>query len=423
MADKRVISIVPIASGAPVVRREPTATVDAPGRHGQAGGVNVQLPLTLYVHLPWCIRKCPYCDFNSHQQPDHPLPEARYVDALLADLEKALPQVWGRPVHAIFFGGGTPSLFDPAQIDRLISGIRARLQLSPGAEITMEANPGTFDAQRFVGFAQAGVTRLSVGVQSFDDQALEVLGRVHNSDQALAALELARTTFTTYNLDTMFALPGQDMTRLARELDQVRRLAPPHWSCYHLTMEPNTYFANFPPPDLPDDDLAADMLDAVVEAAEHMQMQRYEVSAYAQQGHRCRHNLNYWTFGDYLGIGAGAHGKLSFHDRIIREQRFKHPERYMDAALSGGGQGAVELSRPLQQPDLVFEFMLNSLRLTEGVPAALFADHTGLNLAAASREMARAASAGLLSPDPTRIQATAMGLAHLNELQMQFLAD
>lgn len=382
------------------------------------------LPLSLYVHLPWCLRKCPYCDFNSHEAGAQlaQTQQAQYVDALLLDLERALPAIWGRSVQTIFFGGGTPSLFEPRQIDRLISGIRARVRLAANAEVTLEANPGTFEAERFEAFAQAGVTRLSIGVQSFDDTALTALGRVHSAEQALAAVEVAQRSFRTFNLDTMFALPGQSMAGLQRDLDQVRRIAPPHWSCYHLTLEPNTLFAHAPPPGLPDDELAADMLDAVQEAAHAMQMQHYEVSAYARDGHRCRHNLNYWSFGDYLGIGAGAHSKLSFHDRIIREQRYRHPQRYLQAAQNDP-DGAVELTRVLGRNDLVFEFMLNALRLVDGVDAALFVAHTGLALSAIGRRVDDAAVAGLMQDDPLRLQPTRRGLQLLNDLQMRFLGD
>lgn len=385
-------------------------------------GVNQPVALTLYVHLPWCIRKCPYCDFNSHQQADEGIPEARYIDALIADLDRAVPTVWGRSVHAIFLGGGTPSLFSAESIDRLLSAIRARLRVVADAEVTLEANPGSFEAQRFAEFANAGVTRLSVGVQSFDDTALRQLGRVHDSKQAEQAIRIAAEHFETFNLDMMFALPGQDMRALEQELARVREISPPHWSCYHLTMEPNTYFAKFPPPKLPDDDLAADMLDAVVECGEQIGLARYEVSAYARDNHRCQHNLNYWQFGDYLGIGAGAHGKVSSHERIVRTQRYRHPEQYMNLALDSGAEhGAIELTRSLGRDDRIFEFMLNGLRLVDGVSMTQFCDHTGLNASTIGAVLAQAAEDGLLSNDPTRIQATEFGMAHLNELQMRFL--
>ena len=290
-------------------------------------------PLSLYVHIPWCLKKCPYCDFNSHEAKGEP-PQARYVDALMADLEAALPLVWGRRVHSVFIGGGTPSLFSPEAIDRLIGGIRARLPLEPGAEITLEANPGTFERERFKAFRGAGVTRLSIGVQSFDDAALQRIGRVHDAQQARAAVEEARDAFDTFNIDLMYALPGQTLGQLASELDTALAFAPPHLSIYHLTVEPNTVFA-IKPPTLPDDDSASDMLDLICERTSATGLQRYEVSAFARPGHRCAHNLNYWGFGDYLGIGAGAHGKLSFPHRVLRQVRWREPGQYMQHALAG----------------------------------------------------------------------------------------
>jgi len=280
----------------------------------------------------------------------------------------------------------------------------------------------SFEAKRFADFAAAGVTRLSVGVQSFDDNALKVLGRVHDRAQAELAIQTAAEHFDTFNLDMMFALPGQDMAGLERELARVAEIAPPHWSCYHLTMEPNTYFAKYPPADLPGDDLAADMLDAVVQCAQRIGLKRYEVSAYAKDRHRCQHNLNYWHFGDYLGIGAGAHGKVSSHEQIARTQRFRHPEKFMTEALNAKSEnGAVELTRVLGRDDRIFEFMLNALRLVDGVDMQQFCDHTGLNAAAIGSILSGATDDGLLVDDPTRIQPTEMGLNHLNELQMRFL--
>jgi len=412
---------------------------------GRGPGVAEPPPLSLYVHLPWCLRKCPYCDFNSHEFRDGDAPpEDRYVDALVADLEAALPSVWGRSVQTVFIGGGTPSLFSPESIERLLAAIRARLRLAPGAEITMEANPGTFEAGRFRGYAQAGVTRLSIGVQSFSDDALAVLGRVHDSAQARRAIETAAGAFETFNVDLMFALPGQTLAALRADLREALAFEPPHLSYYHLTLEPNTLFARHPPP-LPDDDLAADMQALIEDETGAAGLGHYEVSAYARAGHRCRHNLNYWQFGDYLGIGAGAHGKLSFHDRIVREARLRHPRAYMDAALGSGGAlgardaggpagtggavgtagaaGAVELVRTLSGAELPFEFMLNALRLYDGVPAAMFAERTGLPLSAISRELARAAERGLLDPDPTLIRPTALGMRFLNDLIGEFLRD
>ncbi len=308
-------------------------------------------PLSLYVHLPWCLKKCPYCDFNSHEiagtrkialPGETPaaasaaaVPEARYLQALCADLESALPLVWGRPVVSVFIGGGTPSLFSPDSIDRLLADIRARLPLVPDCEITLEANPGTFERDRFRAFRAAGVTRLSVGVQSFDDERLHAIGRVHDAAQAHAAVEEARRCFDTFNIDLMYALPGQTLAQLCADLDTALAYAPPHLSLYHLTLEPNTVFATHPPAHLPDDDAASDMLDAVIERTAAAGLQRYEVSAFAREGHRCRHNLNYWQFGDYLGIGAGAHGKLSFPHRVMRQVRWREPKAYMEQALAG----------------------------------------------------------------------------------------
>ena len=336
-------------------------------------------PLSLYVHLPWCLKKCPYCDFNSHESTSGELPEQRYLDALMADLEAALPLIWGRPIHSIFIGGGTPSLFSPQSIDRLLGDIRARLKLAPDCEITMEANPGTFEKDRFKAFRGAGVTRLSVGVQSFNDAHLQALGRVHNRTQAQAALAEAATVFETFNLDLMYALPGQTLAQLDADITQALTFNPPHLSIYHLTIEPNTYFAKYPPKALPDDDLAYAMLDRVTERLTQAGMDRYEVSAYARQGHRCWHNLNYWEFGDYLGIGAGAHSKLSFAHRVVRQVRFREPRLYMEKALAGQ---ALTQDEEVPRAELPFEYMLNALRLAEGFDLTRFTERTGLPISA-----------------------------------------
>ncbi|HMM51738.1 MAG: radical SAM family heme chaperone HemW [Burkholderiales bacterium] len=382
---------------------------------------NVALPLSLYVHLPWCLSKCPYCDFNSHAWRGslRELPEARYLDALQADLEASLPKVRGRSVSTVFIGGGTPSLFSPDAIERLLATIRARLRVAPGAEVTMEANPGTFEAQRFAAYAQAGVTRLSIGVQSFSDDALRALGRVHDARQARAAIEEAARSFASFNIDLMYALPGQTLQGLRDDLASALAFGPPHLSLYHLTIEPGTAFAKRPPP-LPDDDLSADMLALAGDTLGAAGFERYEVSAWARPGARCRHNLNYWEFGDYLGIGAGAHGKLTFHDRIVREARVRQPERYVDAALAAS---AIGEERIVSCDELPFEFMLNALRLTEGVPAAWFSERTGQSVAAIGRERARAVERGLLEADPTRIRATPLGLRFLNDLLGLFLKN
>ena len=379
-------------------------------------------PLSLYVHLPWCIRKCPYCDFNSHENKGA-LPEQRYLDALRADLEASLPLIWGRRVISVFIGGGTPSLFSPEGIDRLIGDIRARVPLEPGAEITLEANPGTFERERFRAFRAAGVTRLSVGVQSFDDAALRRIGRVHDARQARAAVEEAAQAFDTFNIDLMYALPGQTLPQLAAELDTALAFAPPHLSIYHLTIEPNTVFA-VQPPQLPDDDLASDMLDLIGERTAAVDLERYEVSAFARPGHRCTHNLNYWQFGDYLGIGAGAHGKLSFPQRVLRQVRWREPAAYMQHALAAqGGMGAVSNQHEVARRDLPFEYMMNALRLREGFSLARFGERTGLPLSAVVPALARAREQGLVDWDETQdhVRPTARGFDFLSDLQALFL--
>ncbi|MBE7366501.1 radical SAM family heme chaperone HemW [Ramlibacter pallidus] len=375
-------------------------------------------PLSLYVHLPWCLRKCPYCDFNSHENQGE-LPEARYLDALRADLEQALPLVWGRQVHSIFIGGGTPSLFSPQGIERLLSDIRARLKLAADCEVTLEANPGTFEKDRFRAFRSAGVTRLSVGVQSFDDANLKALGRVHDGAQAIAAVTEAATAFETFNLDLMYALPGQTLDQLEADVTQALALAPPHLSIYHLTIEPNTYFAKFPPV-TPPDDLAYAMLDRITEMTAATGLERYEVSAYAKPGHRCWHNWNYWQFGDYLGIGAGAHGKLSFPHRIVRQVRFREPRLYMENALAGN---AVAQDDEVARGDLPFEFMLNALRLKDGFLLQDFVERTGLPLSAIAKPLEQAQAKGLVERDLARVKPTERGFDFLSDLQALFLAD
>ena len=376
-------------------------------------------PLSLYVHLPWCIRKCPYCDFNSHEMRQSDLPEQRYIDALLADLDTALPLVWGRSVVSIFLGGGTPSLFSPEAIERLISALRARLKLAADCEITLEANPGTFEKERFRAFRGAGVTRLSVGVQSFNDDHLQAIGRVHNRAQALAALEEAARSFDTFNLDLMYALPGQTPAELRQDVDQALAFAPPHLSIYHLTIEPNTYFAKFPPR-LPEDDEAYAMLDLITEQTGLRGLQRYEVSAYARPGHHCRHNLNYWQFGDYLGIGAGAHSKLSFAHRIVRQVRTREPRLYMERALQGQPMAQEE---EIKRSDLPFEYMLNALRLRQGFALAEFSERTGLALTALQKGLLAAEAQGLVVRDLARVIPTERGFDFLSDLQSLFLSD
>ena len=387
-------------------------------RTERSSGLTSLPPLSLYVHLPWCLRKCPYCDFNSHAlRAGQTLDERAYLDALTADLEASLPLVWGRSVQTVFIGGGTPSLFSPDAISGLLAMVRARVRLAPDAEITMEANPGTFEAGRFRGFAEAGVNRLSIGVQSFDDELLAAIGRVHDGDQARRAVDEAARHFRTFNIDLMYALPGQTPDRLSADLGVALSFDPPHLSCYHLTLEPNTLFAAHPPA-LPDEDAAADMQDLVDATLAGAGFDHYEVSAYARPGHRSVHNRNYWQFGDYLGIGAGAHGKLSFHDRILRQARYRHPQRYIERALAGD---AVETTNEPGPDELPFEFMLNALRLVEGVPAASFTERTGLPITAISTRLDDAVRRGLLDPDPTVIRATPLGQRFLNDLQRSFL--
>ncbi len=400
-------------------------------------------PLALYVHLPWCIRKCPYCDFNSHEislAPKTPgasapqggvsglgrpgagsagdLPEQRYIDALVADLEAALPLVWGRSVQSVFLGGGTPSLFSPQAIDQLLAAIRARLKLSADCEITLEANPGTFEKDRFRAFRSAGVTRLSVGVQSFNDEHLKAIGRVHDRAQAIAALEEAARSFDTFNLDLMYALPGQTQAQLRQDVDQALAFAPPHLSIYHLTIEPNTWFAKYPP-QVPEDDEAYAMLDIITERTGLAGLQRYEVSAYARSGHHCRHNLNYWQFGDYLGIGAGAHSKLSFAHRIVRQVRLREPRLYMDKALQGL---PIAQEEEIRRADLPFEYMLNALRLRQGFALAEFSERTGLALTAIQHGLEEAERKGLVTRDLARVMPTERGFDFLSDLQSLFLA-
>ena len=375
-------------------------------------------PLSLYIHLPWCLRKCPYCDFNSHEQRPGELPEQRYIDALVADLESALPLIWGRTVHSIFIGGGTPSLFSPQAIDRLLGDVRARLRLEADCEITLEANPGTFEKERFRAYRSAGVTRLSVGVQSFHDEHLKALGRVHDGAQARAALEEAAQAFETFNLDLMYALPGQTLPQLEADVRTALSFAPPHLSIYHLTIEPNTYFAKFPPA-VPEEDDAYDMLDRITEMTGEAGMARYEVSAYARPNHQCFHNTNYWQFGDYLGIGAGAHSKLSFAHRVVRQVRFRDPARYMEQALRGQ---AVAQDSDVRRADLPFEYMLNALRLREGFALQDFQERTGLPLTAIAAGLEEAERRGFIRRDFARVVPTVRGFDFLSDLQELFLA-
>jgi putative oxygen-independent coproporphyrinogen III oxidase len=376
-------------------------------------------PLALYVHLPWCLKKCPYCDFNSHEMVAGALQEQRYMDAVIADLEAALPLIWGRSIHSIFIGGGTPSLFSPDSIDRLLGDIRARLQLEPACEITMEANPGTFEKDRFRAYRGAGVTRLSIGVQSFNDSHLKALGRVHDRAQALAAVEEAAQAFDTFNLDIMYALPGQTMAQVGEDMVTALAFAPPHISIYHLTIEPNTYFAKYPP-QIPEADTAYAMLDHITELTGAAGLDRYEVSAYAKPAHRCVHNLNYWQFGDYLGIGAGAHSKLSFAHRVVRQVRFRDPSRYMAQALAGS---ALAQDEDVARADLPFEYMLNALRLRNGFGLRDFTERTGLAITAIEVGLQEAERKGLIERDFARVRPTERGFDFLSDLQALFLSN
>lgn len=388
------------------------------------GALTALPPLALYVHLPWCLQKCPYCDFNSHElrgdASERTTLEARYLDALRSDLEAALPQIWGRRVHTLFIGGGTPSLFSPESIDRLLADVRARLPLEPACEITLEANPGTFEKNRFKAFRDAGVTRLSIGVQSFDDVKLKALGRVHDRAQALAAVEEAQRCFDTFNIDLMYALPGQTIKELDSDIDQALAFDPPHLSLYHLTMEPNTVFGSRPPANLPDDDTAFDMLDRLVERAQSSGLHRYEVSAYARAGHHCEHNLNYWRFGDYLGIGAGAHSKISFPDRIIRQTRWREPNTYLERSLQGN---AISNEHEVSLQARPFEFMMNALRLKDGFELTQFMERTGMTLASIQKPLAEAETKGLLQRDLSRAWPTEKGFDFLSDLQALFLTE
>ena len=431
-----------------------------------AGGVRLsQLPpLALYVHIPWCVRKCPYCDFNSHEAKDD-VPEDAYVEALVRDLEQALPAIWGRRVTSIFFGGGTPSLFSaraldallsafrPATavsgqapsvlspsfldgeyphhaalrddrlrsaraIDALLSAFRARLAFAPECEITLEANPGTFEAEKFRDFRSAGVNRLSVGIQSFDAGQLKALGRIHDDAEARRAVDIALERFDNVNLDLMYALPGQTLDRAEADLRTAVSFGAPHLSFYHLTIEQNTLFHRNPP-SVPDDDAAAAMQEMIESRLADAGYVHYETSAYARPGRECRHNLNYWRFGDYLGIGAGAHSKLSFPDRIVRQMRTKQPTEYLKRVSDST---PVRDEHEVSRGDVVFEFMMNALRLTEGFPVALFAERTGLPITAAEKPLAQAEARGLIERDHERIRPTELGRRFLNDLLQMFLA-
>ncbi|CAN5792816.1 radical SAM family heme chaperone HemW [soil metagenome] len=383
-----------------------------------AGNLNLQVlpPLSLYIHFPWCVKKCPYCDFNSHEVKTS-FDENRYLDALRADLEAALPLVWGRKIYTIFIGGGTPSLLSAAGLDRLMSDVRTLLPIDSAAEITMEANPGTFETEKFRSYRDSGINRLSVGIQSFNSQHLQALGRIHNGDEARRAIDIAQKYFENFNLDLMFALPGQTLEESCQDVETAIALAPNHLSLYHLTLEPNTYFAKYPPV-IPDDDVSAEMQDEIQLRMLQAGYRNYEVSAYAKPGKESRHNLNYWNFGDYLGIGAGAHSKLSFPHRIIRQVRYKQPQKYMDESLRGA---AVQESNEIPTKEIGFEFMLNALRLNQGFSVNLFSDRTGLLLNDLEKPLIIAEQKGLITRDHQIIKPSDLGRRFLNDLQQLFL--
>ncbi len=380
------------------------------------------VPLSLYVHLPWCVKKCPYCDFNSHEHVVDADTEQQYVDALIRDLEFDLPNIWGRQIVSVFIGGGTPSLFSVAAIDKLMVALRARLNLHPGIEVTMETNPGTTEAEKFTGYRDAGINRLSIGIQSLNDSHLTVLGRIHDSEAALAAVAMAKAAgFDNINLDLMFGLPEQTTEQALSDLQQVINLQPTHISWYQLTLEPNTVFYA-KPPTLPDDDHIWGSQQQGQTLLANNGYNQYEISAYASDGKRCEHNLNYWEFGDYLGIGAGAHGKLTnvAEGKIERFSRHRIPKRYM--ALAGSEQ-ALTSRKALTRNDLPLEFMLNTMRLVNGVPSNLFLERTGLPLSRIEQQLQRAESLELLDWDVQQLAPTEKGQRYLNNLLSLYMED
>ena len=381
-------------------------------------------PLALYIHFPWCEKKCPYCDFNSHQIKDsqesaNGFDEQRYIKALITDLETELPHTWGRQVHSIFIGGGTPSLLSPEGMDQLLSAIRARINLEPDAEITMEANPGSVEAEKFAAFAKCGINRVSLGIQSFQDEQLQALGRIHNGAEAKRAVQIALDHFKSVNIDLMYGLPNQNLESAKADIETALSFNTPHLSLYNLTLEPNTYFASFPPK-LPSEEVIDAMFDQNLDLLTKAGYRRYEVSAYAKKDQECKHNLNYWRFGDYIGIGAGAHGKISYPNRITRQVRERHPETYMQA-METTGNALIE-SREVEAKDLPFEFMLNTLRLSDGVDTNTFTERTGLPLSTISKGLSEASKKGLLDENPSKLKATDQGLRYLNNLQEIFLS-
>lgn len=380
-------------------------------------------PLSVYIHIPWCLKKCPYCDFNSHAlRKEDAFPEETYVNAVTRDLESALPHVWGRQVISVFFGGGTPSLFSAQSIDKILTAIRTLLPLEPMAEITLEANPGTFETQKFAEFRSAGINRLSVGIQSFNLQHLRALGRVHSADEAYRAVAIAQNIFDNINLDLMYALPGQTVEEARRDAETACSFSVAHLSIYHLTLEPNTLFHRFPPA-LPTDEQSADMQDQIEHVLRENHYMHYETSAFAHRGRESFHNTNYWLFGDYIGIGAGAHSKISFADKIIRQMRFKQPKTYLEKAANSSisAASAIQTQFELKPADRSFEFMMNALRLTGGFESALFEERTGMPLTAILPALNEAEQRGLIERDHRRITPTLMGRRFLNDLLQIFL--
>ncbi|MBA2352826.1 MAG: oxygen-independent coproporphyrinogen III oxidase-like protein [Burkholderiales bacterium] len=391
------------------MRREPVDLPAAP--HALS-----TMPLALYIHIPWCVKKCPYCDFNSHEAHGE-IPQQSYVDVLLADLRSALPEVLGREIVSVFFGGGTPSLFSPVAIEQILLAADALLPFVDDIEITLEANPGTVDAVNFAGFRAAGVTRLSLGIQSLNDGHLRALGRIHDAGQAKRAIDIARRHFENFNLDLMYGLPGQMADQALDDLAAALDYEPPHLSAYHLTLEPNTLFHKYPPA-LPTDDDTSAMQAAIEETLAARGYCHYETSAFALPGREARHNLNYWQFGDYLGIGAGAHSKISSHDAIVRQMRYKQPRAYIEHASTGA---PVQQKNEIAAHDLAFEFMMNALRLNQGFAPDLFEQRTGLTLTAIQAELDEAVQRGLLVVAPERIAPTLPGQRFLNDLLQIFL--
>ena len=378
-------------------------------------------PLALYIHFPWCVQKCPYCDFNSHELKKE-LDEKKYIDALINDLEQELPLFWGRSISSIFMGGGTPSLFSPESIEQLISALRARLTFAPDIEITMEANPGTVELGKFKEFSSAGINRLSIGIQSFSDDKLKKLGRIHGRKEAIRAAELAHDAgFNSFNLDLMYGLPDQSLAQAIEDIETAIALEPKHLSHYQLTIEPNTFFHHQPPP-TPDDDKLWEMQEACQVSLAKKDYVQYEISAYAKEGYQCQHNLNYWQFGDYLGIGAGAHGKLTNapEQKISRSWKVKQPQDYIDKSDS---EKRIAGQKILTRDDAAFEFMMNALRLNNGFETEIFQQHVGLPISVVEKALKQAEEKGLISWDLKRIKPTDTGRQYLNNLLELFMPN